>query len=167
MKHTRVARVVVILTGVFSALFTVSCSGWERKAVFRGSSSHIAVEIQQPFPANGWGIRVLLITDEGTPTTLYELRGDVFLDFADVAWSQNDTAVAIFTCGTPPIRLGYSPAEHKFIPFNELRSVTAEHIRREYAADKQGISDSDILSWACSTGGKDAFLRLHPDASPR
>lgn len=158
-------RALTVLMVLFSALLC-SCSGWERKMVFRGSSPGTSVEIQQPFPANGWGIRVMLAS-KGNVTTLYQLRGDVFLDFADVAWSPDDTAVAVFTCGTPPLRIGYSLASSTFLPFKDMQAMAEAHIRGTYRSDMKGTSDTDTFDWACSSMGKEAFLRRHPGASPR
>jgi hypothetical protein len=108
-----------------------------------------------------------MLTSKGNVTTLYQLQGDAFLDFADVAWSPDDNAVAIFTCGTPPLRIGYSLASGTFLPFKDMQAMAESHIRGAYRSDMKGTSDRDTFDWACSSMGKEAFLRLHPGASPR
>ena len=70
------------------SVWSVGC-GWEKKAVFESPSGEHLVEIQQRFPANGWGMRIQLRSGAAA-RTLYEQRGDVFLDFADVTWGEHD-----------------------------------------------------------------------------
>jgi hypothetical protein len=90
---------------------------WEHKLAFAAPASGALLDIQQPFPANGWGLRVGLRA--GTMTkVLYEIRGDVFLDFADAKWSSDGRTVVLFTCGTPPVRLAYDVKRGARIPFS-------------------------------------------------
>lgn len=155
------------IRGPLIALFAIlSSCAWEQKVVFSAGSEGGEVKILQPFPANGWGIRVRL-NSKGHEKTLYELRGDVFLDFADVAWSKSNGTVAVFTCGTPPIRLAYSLIESSFIPFSKAEHVVAAHIRDEYHLAEQETSDNETFDWACSSEGRTAFLKLHPSSAPR
>lgn len=141
------------------------CSTWEKKIVFAGPVPGVAIEIQQPFPANGWGLRVVLATP-GNFTTLYQLRGDVFLDFAEVAWSRDGESLAIFSCGTPALRIRYKLAETKVLAFEDARSAVAAVIRSEYGLSSLQADDR-TFEWACSQDGKAAFLRRHPGARPR
>ncbi len=123
------------------------------------------VEIQQPFPANGWGVR-LQMTSKARTKTLYELRGDVFLDFADVTWGPGDKRFAVFTCGTPPIRLAYNAADTAEVPFQQMEPTVVAHIRARYHLDSQ-LSSKDVFDWACSSEGHQAFLKVYPSAAPR
>jgi hypothetical protein len=150
---------VVLLLGL------LGCGVWERKVVFPGSSEGDALEIRQPFPANGWGIQVVL-SGKDARKTLYELRGDVFLDFADVAWANDDGVVAVFTCGTPALRMAYGRGDADSTPFSQMEPAVAAHIRERYRLDPK-LSDKSVLEWACSPDGKDAFLKLYPDAVAR
>ena len=145
-------------------LFLFGC-GWERKLVFPSPSNSETVEIDQPFPINGAGIRVLLNANR-TSKTLYELRVDAFLDFAAVAWSTAGD-VAVFTCGTPPLRLAYSLKDSGPIPFSRMEVSLISDLRKEYALDAAGLSDKGVLEWACSSEGKRAFLKRYPAAKPR
>jgi hypothetical protein len=145
------------------AVFLAGC-GWERKLVFTSPSTHESVEIDQPFPINGAGIRVLLNANR-TSKTLYELRVDAFLDFATVVWSSAGD-VAVFTCGTPPLRLAYSAKDSQPIPFASMEASLVSDLRKEYELGASRISDKGVLEWACSSDGKREFLRHHPDAKP-
>ena len=138
--------------------------GWERKVVARAPSEKTSIEIQQPFPANGWGVRIVLRTKDRTET-LYELRGDVFLDFADVVWTVGEDSLAVLTCGTPSIRVAYNSRTSSFMPFSQMEPIIAAHIRSEYGITDR--TDTATFDWACSAEGKDAFLHRHPDAKPR
>jgi hypothetical protein len=99
--------------------------------------------------------------------TLYEVRGDTFLEFADVFWSADKSNVTVFTCGTPYLQLAYDLSSDHPLPFAPLQSVAAAHIRAEYHLDQNKMHDEDTYLWACSADGKDAFLRRHPEAIPR
>jgi hypothetical protein len=162
MKRTGHVRNYVSLIVLLSSAL-VGC-GWERKVAFPSGAS-FNVQIQQPFPANGWGLRVLL-QSKGYSKTLYELRGDVFLDFADVAWSAGNGAVVVLTCGTPPIRLAYNLTNNTFIPFASMESTVVAHIYAQYLGERK-MSDRDVLEWACSSDGRDAFYQRYPGVSPR
>ena len=97
--------------------------------------------------------------------TLYELRGDVFLDFADVVWTVGEDSLAVLTCGTPSIRVAYNSRTGRFMPFFQMETIIAAHIRSEYGMTDR--TDNATFDWACSAEGKDAFLQRHPDAKPR
>jgi hypothetical protein len=116
--------------------------------------------VEQPFPADGWGVRVV-VRNGNEVKVLYELRGDVFLDFADAAWSADGEKVTLFLCGTPPLRIGYDIKTGKMRRFDQSESMMAAHIRSNYHI--QG-KDREIFEWACSDVGKAAFLRAHPSA---
>ena len=144
---------------------TVACSLWERKIVFAGSSSTDLLEINEPFPENGWGLQIVLHR-KGTKRTLYQLRGDVFLNFADVVWTNDDATVSVYTCGTPALKLAYSGNEANPTPFSATAGSVAAHIRAQYALRPE-TSDSDVLAWACSPEGEAAFHSRHPEATAR
>ena len=165
MKTSRHTRFPLI---VFSVAALSGC-GWERKVVFRAPSETALIEIQQPFPANGWGIRVLLEA-KGQRKTIYTMRGDVFLDFADAAWSKDGETVAVFTCGTPFVRLAYNVATNNFVSFSNMEQTLAAHIRKEYKEYRptvQDRADSATLEWACSQEGKNTFSSRYPNSAPR
>jgi hypothetical protein len=140
--------------------------GWESKAVFVRPEGGSRIEIDQPFPANGWGIRVALVT-AAERRTLYQLRGDVFLDFADVFWSPDGQSVALLTCGTPYLRLAYSLKESDFVSFAPFQQPLVSQLRSEYQLGPGMNRDRDVLEWTCSPEGRDAFVRRHPGAVPR
>lgn len=183
VRHSRSLSLMTVLT-LATTLFTarldaqswarlfmtfvvvwLSGCGWERKTRFESPSPGTLIEVQQPFPANGWGLR-LELKSKGATMMLYQLRGDVFLDFVDVAWAQDGNRVAIFTCGTPPIRLAYSLVTGHNIPFQGMESVLATKILRDYHLDEHR-SGREIFDWACSDEGKRRFLEVHPEAVPR
>ena len=139
------------------AIVGLSGCGWERKASFESPSPGTRIEVQQPFPANGWGVR-LELKSKGTTKTLYQLRGDVFLNFVDVAWAPDTSSVAVLTCGTPRIRLAYSLGISRDIPFQQMEPVVAASIRRRYRLDEHQ-SNKDVFDWACSDEGKRRFLK--------
>ena len=144
-----------------------SCnSWWDQKVVFPSPLSGTALEIQQPFPTNGWGMRVVLKTSPVTKV-LYEVRGDVFLDFADGVWSANGTMVALFTCGTPPVKIAYDVDHGVDMAFANAQSMIAAHIRSSYHLDTRNATDKDAFEWACSSEGRSAFLRAYPGALAR
>jgi len=132
---------------------------WERKAVFKHPRGGDSVEIQQRFPVNLWGIRILLHR-KGSAKTLYEKRGDTFLTFVDVFWSVDSKELAVFTCGSPSLRMAYNLTDDHSLPFVQMQSDVAAHIRTEYHLDSNKMSDEDTLLWAC-TDGQDAFSRHH------
>lgn len=147
------------------AVVCLSGCGWERKARFESPSRGTSLEVQQPFPANGWGIQFEL-RSKGSTKTLYNLRGDVFLDFVDAAWSPDSSRVAVFTCGTPRVRLAYSLATGRDIPFQEMESAMAADIRHRYHLDEL-LMNGDVFDWACSDEGKRRFLESYPEAVSR
>ena len=138
-------------------------SWWESKVEFPGPSAGRVLYIEQPFPANGWGVRVVL-KNGGSVKVLYEIRGDVFLDFADAAWSADGEKVALFSCGTPPLRMAYDLRSTRTRPFDQSETLVAAHIRSSYHV--QGKAP-DVFQWACSDEGKTAFLHAHPGARAR
>ena len=146
------------------AIFLVAC-GWERKIRFDLTPDDVSIEINQPFPANGWGLQVLL-TKGARRKVLYKLRGDVFLDFADVTSSKQGTVV-IFTCGTPALRLAYDLKRDDFISFSGVRQISAAHIRQVYMPVLGSPLDEKTFEWACSQEGNLAFRRRYPGSRPR
>src|SRR5260370_2049207 len=112
-------------------LIVLAACGWERKIVFKKPAGRESVEIQQRFPINLWGLRILLHHD-GTRTTIYESRGDTFLSFADVLWSADNEELAVFICGNPPLRMEYSLSKNRSLPFDRMRSGGAAHIQADY-----------------------------------
>jgi hypothetical protein len=138
------------------------CGAWERKMSFYGPRE-TSVQILQPFPANGWGLRVVLESDKQS-TMLFDFRGDAFLWFADVVWSPKGDAVAVFTCGTPTLRLAYDIRGRKPVSFIDLQELVGAHIRAEYGLHGE---DTEPLKWACSQEGTEAFMRTHPQARAR
>jgi len=149
-----------------AGVLVLSHCGWEQKVVFKQSQGNAYVEIQQPFPVNGSGTRVLLYNN-GSTKVLYEVRGDTFLEFADVFWSADGKDMAIYTCGVPYLELAYNLANNQSIPFPQVRTGVAAHIRSEYHLEEHNKSDKKTFLWACSQDGKIAFLRRHPEAAPR
>lgn len=139
--------------------------GWEQKATFRSPSSTKTVVLDQPFPMNMSGLRILLTTKEHTKT-LYSARGDTFVEFADVAWSDHETITVVFTCGSPAVRLAYRSKDETFIEFAQMLPLLMRHIRDHYHLDPS-ITDDHTSAWACSSEGKAAFLRLYPSARAR
>lgn len=137
-------------------------SWWESKVEFPGPKAGEAIYIEQPFPANGWGIRVVL-KDGAATKILYEMRGDVFLRFADAVWSPDGGKVTLFTC-TPPLQISYDIRSGTMLPFESSRSAIAAHIRSTY--DIKG-NDRDVFEWAWSDNGNNAFLHAHPGARAR
>jgi hypothetical protein len=152
------------LTVVWGTLLLSGC-GWERKLDFASPSNRASVEIDQPFPINGAGIRIV-VNANGVSKTVYELRVDAFLDFAAVAWSPVDD-LAIFTCGTPSIKLAYSVSQSHPIPFTSMEPLLVSSLRRDYRLSHIGLKDEDVLEWACSPSGKHEFLGHYPSAAPR
>lgn len=155
----------LIMLACFALLLQGCSTFWETKVTFPGPRQGVSVMIAQPFPANGWGIRVVL-NNKKAPKTLYEVRGDVFLDFAEVAWSPDGEQVAVFTCGTPALRMAHNIADDRSVPFVQMEAAMALRVRAAYRLDNQ-MSNNDIFNWACSSDGVDHFSRLHPNASPR
>lgn len=98
--------------------------------------------------------------------TLYEQRGDVFLDFADVTWGEHDKTFTVFTCGTPPLRLAYNFPSMSQFPFQRTEFAVVAHIRARYHLSDH-LNGRDILDWACSSDGQSAFLKSFPMAVPR
>jgi hypothetical protein len=154
------------LTIIVAVILLLNACGWERKVIFKQGRGSASIEIQQPFPANGWGLRVILRINESAKT-LYEVRGDTFLEFADVSWSADNSRVTVFTCGTPYLQLAYDLTGNHSLLFGPLQSAAASHIRFEYHLDQNKMRDEDTFLWACSADGKEAFLRRYPDAVPR
>jgi hypothetical protein len=145
-------------------LGTCGCGLWERKLVFTGSVGGDSLEIKQPFPINEAGIRIIL-NHKNFTKTVYEVRGDTFLAFVDVAWSSGDTAVALFECGFPR-SLAYETDDANPIPFVRMEATVAAHIRVEYRLDPK-LTDKEVFDWACSTEGVTAFSKLYPQARAR
>ena len=129
--------------------------------MFAGSVSGDTLEIKQPFPINEAGIRITLKHNNLTKT-VYEKRGDTFLEFVDVAWSSGDTAVGFFMCGFP---LAYETDDANPIPFVRMEGTVAAHIRVEYRLDPK-LTDKEVFDWAC-TEGTTAFLKRYPQARAR
>lgn len=109
------------------------------------------------------GIRVVL-KDAAATKIPYEMRGDVFLRFADAVWSPDGGKVTLFTCGTPPLQISYDIRSGTTVPFEPNRSAIAAHIRSTY--DVKG-NDHDVFEWAWSEDGLSAFLQAHPAARAR
>jgi hypothetical protein len=128
-------------------------------------AGHESIEIQQRFPINLWGLRILLHHD-GTRTTIFESRGDTFLSFADVLWSADNKELAVFICGNPPLRMAYSLSKNRSLPFGRMRSDVAGHIQADYHLVTNKMSVDETFLWAC-TEGKEAFLRRYPEAAVR
>jgi hypothetical protein len=157
-------RRLVEISAVLPLIVLAGC-GWERKAIFKNSAGNASVEIHQTLPVNGWGIRVVLRRNDSTKI-LYERGEDTFLTFTDVSWSADNKYFGVLICGNPPLRMGYSLTAERLIPFSEVRSDLAAHIRTEYHLDPNKMSDEDTLLWAC-IDGQDAFSRHHPEAAAR
>ena len=139
---------------------------WEQKVAFPSPSADAVLRIEQPFPANGWGTRVILQGRSGSKV-LYQIRGDVFLDFVDVAWSPKGDAVGVFTCGTPALRIAYDVGNGREYRFAQMERLIVEHIRSRYLLGKTSLTAREVLEWACSSEGKTAFLHAYPSAAPR
>ncbi len=88
------------------------------------------------------------------------------MNFADVEWAKGARVVAVFTCGTPPIRLAYDVNQNKVVPFTQMATLAATGIRAKYRP-ADSIGDQGTFDWACSDQGKHAFLRAYPDALAR
>jgi hypothetical protein len=157
-------KLVLFATPLLSVSMLGGCrSWWESKAEFVGPTAGKALYVEQPFPANRWGIRVVLKNGSDVKV-LYEIRGDVFLEFADAAWSSDGRRVTLFGCGTPPLRISYDLRSAATRPFDEGQSLVAAHIRSIYHV--QG-KDREVFEWACSDEGNNAFLHAHPSARAR
>jgi len=162
--NTAIVRLsIVVLTTLLLA--TYGCGSWERKVIFPGAISGDALEIKQPFPINEAGIQVNL-KRKNVIKQLYELRGDVFLEFADAAWSADDNVVGLFVSGTPVQRFAYKTSDGTAIPFGVVARAVAAHIRSQYHLDPK-LSDKDVFEWAGSLEGRDAFRKLYPGARAR
>jgi hypothetical protein len=139
---------------------------WEKKVVFSAPSLREEVLIEQPFPANGWGLQIVL-QNSRTTKVLYQIRGDVFLNFADVSWSSKGDLIGIFTCGTPALRIAYDRGNAMEVDFAKAEPLVAAHIRAQFLSNRAKLSEPEILEWACSPEGREAFLQAHRDAKPR
>ena len=159
-----VMRPAKLLFGV--VLCTVGC-GWERKVLVQSlRDSSEKIEFSQPWPANGWGLRVRLLAKDGDQV-LYSIRGDVFLRFAAGYWSPDGRLVGVFTCGDPRVRLAYDRVAKQPRTFDLVRAGIAETIRSDYAAYIRTTEKSvDPLEWACSNEGDQAFHERFPRANP-
>ena len=148
------------------ALVTSSC-GWERKLDFKAPNDKSEIWFRQPWPANGWGLQVVL-REQGETRVLYNIRGDVFLMFAEVYWSPDGRIVGVFTCGEPFVKLGYDRRTARKVSFDAIQRAMGDRIRTEYGLSREsGSTVTDPFDWACSTEGHDAFVRMHPGANPR
>jgi hypothetical protein len=147
---------------VLLAFVLISC-GWQRKASFQGPSN-VTVEFDQPFPINAAAIRVLLKKDQRI-ITLANLKGDTYLSFADVWFSQDGRFVAAYACTSgPKLQLAYDLSAGKAIAFDILRSQLAKHVVVKYRMSRSDtLSDEEILNRACLEGSQ-AFVDKHPDA---
>jgi hypothetical protein len=142
-----------------------ACGVWEGKAKFAGFKDGDVLELRQPFPANISGLQIVLRSGN-LARTIYEMRGDTFVNFADAEWNLDDSAVAILTCGTPSLHLAYSRIDVRPIPFSNMEHLISTHIQVQYHLDKK-MSEKKILDWACSSDGERAFRKLHPEALGR
>lgn len=162
MKRLNCGKRCLVLT---LAAFLGSCNVWESKVSFSSSVAGRRIDIEQPFPANGWGLRVVL-HDRKVTKTLYAIRGDVFLDFAAVTWTPNGDTAAILICGTPRVELAYKISQEAFQPFAGSIPTMASHIRSMYHLAP--LTDvTDPIDWACSPAGKGAFAKAFPESVPR
>jgi hypothetical protein len=140
-----------------------SCA-WERKIVFKSGDGMNAVEVRQPWPANGWGMEVRIVTPKYRQTLL-KMRGDAFLDFAEVYWSKGDRQMVMVICGTPSARLGFDLINRNELPFEPWREAMKQTIANHYFSGKQKPTDLD--DWCTSSEARDAFIRAHPGAISR
>ena len=157
----------IILGSVVSSLLLClsACGVWESKAKFAGFKDKHVLELRQPFPANISGLQVVLRSGNAV-TTIYEVRGDTFVNFADAQWNLNDSAVGLLTCGTPSLHFAYSRIDARPIPFSNMEHLLGAHIQDQYHLDKK-MSEKSIFDWACSSDGERAFRKLHPEALAR
>lgn len=157
MIYKRRVFAVLVVSG-----FACAC-GWQNKVVFRSSSGVTGIEIQQPFPLNEAGVRVILKRRAGD-VTLYTERADTVLSFADAVWVKEEDSVAVFACiGSRSIREAYSLTRNAPIPFDSLRSNLARKIRNEYKVASDPDDPESVFTWACSQG-EHAFFQRYPSA---
>jgi hypothetical protein len=139
------------------ALLTTSC-GWKTKYTFANDRTKTSVELANPFPLDSSGIRVILRRGSQV-TTLMEQRSDVFLNFADVAWLDGGTVVAIKACTSGPrVEIAYDLKQNSEVPFDRYRSALAHHIIEKYGLSQQ-MSDADVYGWACTDSDGPAAMR--------
>jgi hypothetical protein len=146
--------------------FLASC-GWEKKLTLRQDNGEGRVEIEEPFPINGSGLRIVH-ESHGEKATLLEVRADTFLSFADAVWTQDGSTVAVFICrGGPDIRVAYDVKNHHPLAFTEaFKKMLANDIRNRYRPSNASGSDELVFRWACSEG-QQPFLSRYPDAVAR
>ena len=159
----RYADPLLALSFLCVALLT-GC-GWEQKFRSRAEGRDAEVVIQQRLPANSWGTRIL-VNAAGHRNSIYQYRGDSFLQFIDIAWTENREVFTVVTCGTPYIKMAYNIRRGGSIPFEPLEAVAIAHIRTAYHLEPT-MSSAEVMAWACSWDGTHAFLKRHPEARER
>ncbi|MDQ6675815.1 MAG: hypothetical protein M3Z09_00800, partial [Acidobacteriota bacterium] len=134
-------------------------------AVFRSPSGKYSVRFEQPVPANGWGLRAVFESKDQN-TVIYEIRGDAFFDFAEVAWGTNEHSFGLTTCGTPRLQMAFDIATQKEIPFAGMKESVINQIRKSYAVPGN-VTRENILEWICSPEVEAAFRTKYPKSMPR
>ncbi len=123
----------------------------------------MAVELDQPFPINASGIRVVLRTKSGS-VTLLDVRGDSYVSFADAWFSPDHRFVAVYACTAgPKVELAYDLAAGKKVEFKQFQAKVAQQIGREYGFTSSADDNAEVFGWAC-LNASDAFLKKYPHA---
>jgi len=133
--------------------------------VFPSPSRKYSVRLEQPVPTNGWGLRAVLQSKD-KEAVVYEIKGDAFLDFAEVAWGRNEQSFALITCGTPRLQMAYDISTQKQIPFAGMRESISNQIRKGYVVP-ENVTKETVLEWICSPGVEAAFRTRYPKSIPR
>jgi hypothetical protein len=156
-SDTMPSLIRVILSSIVISLCAAhSGCGWQKQLVFSGPDNAV-MNIRQPWPANGWGLQ-LQLCQKGMCEVVYSLRGDVFLHFAEVYWSDDATKVGVVTCSEPYLRFAYDRIHRTEIPFTQLAEPMRAQMRRAYSLD----ASADPLLWACSDDATSRFAKAHP-----
>lgn len=143
-------------------LLLASGCGWENKMWFQSPDGNSTIRIRQPFRRNEGGIQIIL-SHRGDDYSLYSNRTDTFLTFAHVYWASSN-AVAVFTCGTPGLRLAYSVPDLRSLNFRDFEAAVRGDLRSKYRSALNEL-EGDPFEWACSFEGRQIFLDRYPGAA--
>lgn len=81
------------------------------------------------------------------------MRGDAWLGFVHITWSTDSSRVGLFVTnrlGGQPIQAGFDVRTNAQVPFETVRDMVADDIRRTYGltVDKLSAYNGDALEWA-------------------
>lgn len=144
-------------------LFLTGC-GWQKKISFQAPDGQQQVLILQPWPENSWGFRIDL-ANRGERHTVYSHKGESFINFIHVYWSDDSGLFAVLATGSTCIKFAYDIQQHREIAFERMKEAMAASIRAEYHLDRDKRGDRiDPIDWAWSYPAHLVFSRLHPEA---